>query len=108
MTTYYNGLIYVKISDYAAVESLLGLDDDTLTEVIWSVSVSTYGKNAPQTFNDPAEFEEIDDIQVDSVEIGTETGYLVATKEQIELLEKYRPTDDELYWNIITNARVDK
>ena len=108
MTTYYNGLIYDKISDYAAVESLLGLDDDTLTEVIWSVSVSTYGKNAPQTFNDPAEFEEIDDIQVDSVEIGTETGYLVATKEQIELLEKYRPTDDELYWNIITNARVDK
>ena len=108
MTTYYNGLIYDKISDYADVESLLGLDADTLTEVIWSVSVSTYGKNTPQTFNDPAEFEEIDDIQVDSVEIGTETGYLVATKEQIELLEKYRPTDDELYWNIITNARVDK
>ena len=95
--------------DYAEVEKLLGLEPETLLEVYWDVEVTTYGEYRPATFYDPAEYEELDLIETKfvffEVQLDNKMVTIQATPEQIDLLEKYRPDDQELFWDIVNKDR---
>ena len=93
--------------DYALVENLLNLQPETLLEVYWDVEVSTYGEYAPATFNDPAEFEEIDCVETKKVFfevlLDSKMVSVEANQEQIDILEKYRPDNEDLFWDIVNS-----
>ena len=85
--------------DYAAVEAALGFE---VTDIYWEVTVTVSGKNTSVTHTDPAEYEEIGDVEVNLVNLTLVDGSEInATQEQIDMLENFRPTDDELYWSVV-------
>ena len=85
--------------DYVAIEAALGFE---VTDIYWEVTVTVSGKNTSATHTDPAEFEEIGDIEVNLVALTLPDGSeITATQEQIDMLENFRPTDDELYWSVV-------
>jgi len=93
--------------DYVEVEKLLGLDPETLLDVYWNVEVSTYGEYRPATFNDPAEYEELDFIETKyvffEVQLENKMTTIQATPEQLDLLEKFRPDNQDLFWDIVNS-----
>lgn len=81
------------------IELALGLTN--LTEIEWIVEVNVYGKNTPATYNDPEEYEEIDNVEVLKVILYNDTSETIATQEQIDILEKFRPNDSYDLWDIV-------
>ena len=85
--------------DYSAVETALGFE---ITDIYWDVTVTVSGKNTSATHTDPAEYEEIGDVEVNFVILTLVDGSEIdATQEQIDMLEKFRPEDNELYWSVV-------
>ena len=105
----YTGLVFAEKNpsfDYNEIEKLLGFDDCSIAGVYWEVEVSVSGKDTPATHWQPAEYEEIDDVTVtDTIFEMYEGRDITANKTQADILETYRPVDDEVYWDIVGAER---
>ena len=79
-----------------------------VTDIYWEVTVTVSGKNTSATHTDPAEYEEIGDVEVNLVNLTLVDGSEInATQEQIDMLEKFRPEDEELYWSVVEHDSHD-
>jgi len=105
----YTGVVFAEknpLFDYNEVEKLLGFDDCSIAGVYWEVEVNVSGKDTPATYWIPAEYEEIDDVTVIETIIEMYDGRdRTANKEQSDILESFRPVDNELYWSIVGAER---
>lgn len=92
----------IEDEDYPILGTLLNLDEGLLDSIYWEVEFYVYGKYTEQTWNQPAEYSEIGDIQVLNATIllvgGTE---LPTTPEQLALIEQYCPRDNDYFWDVV-------
>ena len=111
MSGKYSGTVFGEQNqkmDYDELEKVLGYDSNTIAGIYWNVDIYVAGCNAPATHWQPAEYEEIDDIEVTGVVLELYKGYDVnCCPDQIELVEKFRPDENEVYWSIVAKEISD-
>ena len=99
----YNGNVFdthCDNIDYNVIEEQLGLAPYSIAGIYWNVDFYLYGRRP--TYQQPDEAEYVNDVEVKEVVIEMLNGDdIIATQSQIEILEQYRPEDDEIYWNIV-------
>jgi len=105
MSRVYSGIVFGEQNqkmDYDELELVLGYPQNSIQGIYWNVDISVAGSNTAATNWQPAEYEEIDDIEVTGVVLELYKGYDVnCCPDQIELVEKFRPDENEVYWSIV-------
>ena len=90
------------IEDFRNVEDLLGFGPESLLDITFEATVTTSGSYIAQTFYQPAEYEEISDTEIIAIYFNFESGEITASKEQLLLMEIFKPEDDgEIYWDLV-------
>jgi hypothetical protein len=89
-------------AELPAIEAALGYPEETIGEIYFNVEVWTSGKNLPACGYEPPEYEELDDVNLNSVTLElADSVVTIDDKDTLKLLREYLPEEDELYWNIV-------
>jgi hypothetical protein len=96
------GTIFIE-DQISQIEVALGYAPETITEeVYFNVEVHTSGKNKPSWGYEPPEYEELDDVNLNSVVIMMgDTPIKIDDKETLDVLKVFLPEDNDCYWNIV-------
>jgi hypothetical protein len=95
------GTIYptVELSD---VEATLGYAEESIAEIYFEVEVWTSGKDMPSTWLEPAEYEEIEDVNLISATIELADKVIkIEDEETLKMLYGFIPEDYDYYWKIV-------
>lgn len=101
----YSGLLSSTASDnidFSEVEDLLGFESESLLDITFEADVFVSGAFEEQTQYQPAEYPEIDDVNIIAIYFNFKSGEIAATQEQLILMEKFKPEDSELFWNLVS------
>lgn len=97
------GTIYASnTTELSVIESALGYPEESIGEVYFNVEVWTSGKNLPAFDYNPPEYEEIDDVNLNSVNLELADSFVtIDDPETLNLLREFLPEGDDYYWNIV-------
>ena len=98
------GTIYQQnlTAELLEIEAMLGYAPETIGEVYFNGEVWTSGKNLPACGYEPPEYEELDDVNLNSVTLElADSNVTIEDPEILKLLRGFLPEEDELYWNIV-------
>lgn len=87
--------------DLTRIEELLEFEPETIEEVVFNIDVHVSGKFIEQTFYEPAEYPEVDDINLIGVDILLYDGtMIVLNSNKLQALQEFIPEDDSFYWEL--------
>lgn len=108
MTTYSIEFTDGYFCDIPIIEDALGFAPDTISELVFKVDVDVSGGYREQTFYQPAEYPEIDDVELTGVDIYLIDGTMVtADSNQREILNGFIPEGDDFYWEKVDTNTID-
>lgn len=89
-------------TELSDIELVLGYAPETIGEVYFNVEVWTSGKNLPSCGYEPPEYEELDDVNLNSVTLElADTNITIDDPETLKILKEFLPEDEDYYWNIV-------
>jgi len=87
--------------DLPRIEELLEFEPETIEELVFNIDVHVSGKFIAQTFYEPAEYPEIDDINLIGVDILLYDGtMIILNSNKLQALQEFLPDDDSFYWEL--------
>jgi hypothetical protein len=87
--------------DFNEVESVLGFNPNTLLDITFVATVTVSGEYIPQSYWLPAQYEEISDTEIIEIYFNFESGEILATPEQLRIMETFKPESQEVYWDLV-------
>jgi len=92
-------------SNLTELEETLGYPEDSITDVWFNVEVLTSGKNRPAYGYEPPEYEELDDVNLLSIDIELADKIVHITDQNtIDMMRGFLPEEDQYYWDIVEEA----
>ena len=92
-------------SNLPLLEETLGYPEDSIVDVWFNVEVLTSGENRPSWGYEPPEFEDLEDVNLLSidVELADKTVH-ITDQNTIDMMRGFLPEEDQYYWDIVEEA----